>query len=160
MEEIRNNHLGHKKPVNNGINYRSLNRWVSRISEPSTGSQILRGSDFYCSAKTLHLFGRTKRLEFVTYLRLSQNKMFPSKIEWDLTNGPRSVSCDQAIRYSGFFGVRKQWGLLEISWNVEYLNYVWQMLISIWRKRTSIEKSGVLQITYCQQHFVKKRTST
>ena len=31
------------------------------------------------------------------------------------------------------------------------------MLISIWRKRTSIEKSGVLQITYCQQHFVKKR---
>ena len=30
----------------------------------------------------------------------------PSKIEWDLTNGPRSVSCDRAIRYSGFFGVR------------------------------------------------------
>ena len=28
------------------------------------------------------------------------------KIEWDLTNGPRSVSCDRAIRYSGFFGVR------------------------------------------------------
>ncbi len=26
---------------------------------------------------------------------------YPSKIEWDLTNGPRSVSCDRAIRYSG-----------------------------------------------------------
>ena len=38
------------------------------------------------------------------------NKIFsvydpPSKIEWDLTNGPRSVSCDPAIRYSGL-GVR------------------------------------------------------
>ena len=29
----------------------------------------------------------------------------PSKIEWDLTNGTRSGSCDRAIRYSGFFGV-------------------------------------------------------
>ena len=29
----------------------------------------------------------------------------PSKMEWDLPNGPRSVSCDRAIRYSGFFGV-------------------------------------------------------
>ena len=27
----------------------------------------------------------------------------PSKIEWDLTNGPRFVSCDRAIRDSGFF---------------------------------------------------------
>ena len=27
-------------------------------------------------------------------------------IQWDLTNGPRSVSCDRAIRYSGFFGVQ------------------------------------------------------
>ena len=25
----------------------------------------------------------------------------PSKIEWDLTNGP--LNCDRAIRYSGFF---------------------------------------------------------
>ncbi len=38
----------------------------------------------------------------------------PSKIEWNLTNGPRSVSCDRAIRYSGL-GVL-QWVLLEISW--------------------------------------------
>ena len=30
----------------------------------------------------------------------------PSKIKWDLTNGPRFVSCNRAIRYSGFFGVR------------------------------------------------------
>ena len=29
----------------------------------------------------------------------------PSNIAWDLTNGPRSVSCDRAIRYSGL-GVR------------------------------------------------------
>ena len=27
------------------------------------------------------------------------------------------VSCDRAIRYSGFFGVREKWVLLEISWN-------------------------------------------
>ena len=27
--------------------------------------------------------------------------MFPSEIEWDLTNGPRSVSCDRVIRYPG-----------------------------------------------------------
>ena len=42
--------------------------------------------------------------------------MDPSKIEWDLTNGPRSVSCDRAIRYSGFRGPF-QWVLLKISWN-------------------------------------------
>ena len=29
----------------------------------------------------------------------------PSKIESDLTNGPYQVSCDRAIRYSGFFRV-------------------------------------------------------
>ena len=28
---------------------------------------------------------------------------FHPKIQWDLTNGPRSVSCDRALRYSGFF---------------------------------------------------------
>ena len=26
--------------------------------------------------------------------------------EWDFMKGPRSVSCDRAIRYSGFFGLR------------------------------------------------------
>ena len=36
------------------------------------------------------------------YTRFSRN---PSNIKWDLTNGPRSVSCDRAIRYSGL-GVR------------------------------------------------------
>ena len=34
-----------------------------------------------------------------------QASFYPSKTEWDLTNGPRSVSCDRAIRYSGL-GVR------------------------------------------------------
>ena len=43
-------------------------------------------------------------------------RLYLSQIEWDLTNGPRSVSCDRAIRYSGFFGVRETWVLLEISW--------------------------------------------
>ena len=42
----------------------------------------------------------------------------PSKIEWDLTNGPRSVSYDRAIRYSGFF--RAPWNVGptvgQISW--------------------------------------------
>ena len=32
----------------------------------------------------------------------------PSKIKWDLTNRP--LSCDRAIRYSGFFGVRESRG--------------------------------------------------
>ena len=32
-------------------------------------------------------------------------------------NGPYQVSCDRAIRYSGFFGVREKWVRpLEISW--------------------------------------------
>ena len=43
----------------------------------------------------------------------------PSKnwmgFEWDLANGPRSVSCHRTIRYSGS-GVREKWVLLEISW--------------------------------------------
>ena len=30
---------------------------------------------------------------------------------------PDQVSCDRAIRYSGFFGVRETWVRLEISWN-------------------------------------------
>ena len=41
-----------------------------------------------------------------------------------ITNGPRSVSCDPAIRYSGFFGVREKWVLLEISWSVEVVFFV------------------------------------
>ena len=39
-------------------------------------------------------------------LATTKNGVVPSKIEWDLTNGPRLVSCDQATRYAGFFGVR------------------------------------------------------
>ena len=35
------------------------------------------------------------------------------KLNGTLTNGPRSVSCDRAIRYSGL-GVRETWVLLEI----------------------------------------------
>ena len=47
--------------------------------------------------------------------------LFPSKIEWDriptdLTKG----SCDRAIRYSGFFGVRGPWVLLESSWIISF----------------------------------------
>ena len=45
----------------------------------------------------------------------------PSKIEWELTNGP--LSCDRAIRYSGFFGVRETWILLEISWTDTYKSF-------------------------------------
>ncbi len=35
-------------------------------------------------------------------------------------NGPRSVSCYQAIRYSGL-GVPETWFLLEISWIYVYM---------------------------------------
>ena len=31
-------------------------------------------------------------------------------------HGPLSIKCNRAITYSGFFGVWKQWVLLEISW--------------------------------------------
>ena len=48
------------------------------------------------------------------YIHLPYNL---SNIEWDLTNGPCLVSCDRAMRYSGFFQVRIQWVRpLEISW--------------------------------------------
>ena len=58
-----------------------------------------------------------------TQLKLSQ---IPSKIEWDLTNGPRSVSCNRAIRYSGFFGVRETWvRSLEIPWTNESKSSDW-----------------------------------
>ena len=53
---------------------------------------------------------------------------YPSKIEWDLTNGPRSVSWDRAIRYSGL-GVRSGTVLLEISWKVSFCETakrIWQ----------------------------------
>ena len=42
-------------------------------------------------------------------LFVPKSTTIPSKIEWDLTNGPRSVSCDRAIRYSGR-GVRDRNG--------------------------------------------------
>ena len=35
-------------------------------------------------------------------------------------NGPCSVSCDGAIRYSGFFGVRETW----VLW-VRFLGFFW-----------------------------------
>ena len=56
-------------------------------------------------------------------LWVATGSLFPSKIEWHLTNGPRSVSC-RAIRYSGFFGVRETWVLwvrflgLLLRWNL------------------------------------------
>ena len=46
-------------------------------------------------------------------------------------NGPRSVSCDPAMRYSGFFGVRGPWVLLDISWKHQWLS---PNLISSWKK--------------------------
>ena len=46
---------------------------------------------------------------------------FPSKIEWDLTNGPCSVNCDRAIRYSGAQGSVKRgsdrWRFLRRLWH-------------------------------------------
>ncbi len=48
----------------------------------------------------------------------------PSKIEWDLTNGPRLGSCDRAIRHSGFFGV------LSVGPVGEFLEIVFNAFIS------------------------------
>ena len=60
-------------------------------------------------------FGR-RMVDEVWFLKLTS---IPSKLEWDLTNGPCSVSCDRAIRYSGLlFGVRGEFGVrsLENYW--------------------------------------------
>ncbi len=49
----------------------------------------------------------------------------PSKIEWDLANGHLSVSCDRAIRYSGYFGVRSVGptvGDFLDTWNIHILH--------------------------------------
>ena len=36
--------------------------------------------------------------------------LFPSKIQWDrIPMDPETVSCDRAVRCSGFFGVRETW---------------------------------------------------
>ena len=46
---------------------------------------------------------------------LVSGRVNPSKIEWDLTNGP--LSCDRAIRYSGFCrGPFRNGPGMEISW--------------------------------------------
>ena len=68
----------------------------------------------------------------------------PSNIEWDLTNGPRSVSCDRAIRYSGL-GVRETWVLLEISWLVAVVSFFKKEgkdHISRWCFQTFLESSS------------------
>ena len=41
----------------------------------------------------------------------------PSKIEWDLTNGPRSVSCETELLDTQVFSGSVQCVLLEISWS-------------------------------------------
>ena len=46
---------------------------------------------------------------------LVQFQTLHQKLNGTLPTDPY-VSCDRAIRYSGFFGVRIQWVLLEISW--------------------------------------------
>ena len=54
-----------------------------------------------------------------TQLSFKNYKMIPSRIEWDrIPTDPFQVSCDRAIRHSGFFGVREKWVRpLGISWN-------------------------------------------
>ena len=63
--------------------------------------------------------------------------IYPSKIEWDLTNGPRSVSCNRAIRSSGFFRVRSVAPVGQISWNIYTPPELWVFwgggfTVSVW----------------------------
>ena len=48
--------------------------------------------------------------------------MYPSKIEWDLTNGPLCKLLE--LLDTQVFSGSVQWVLLEISWNVKYLRYM------------------------------------
>ena len=43
--------------------------------------------------------------DFFSTIKKISSSMIPSKIEWDLTNGPNLGNCSWTIRYSGFFGV-------------------------------------------------------
>ena len=68
-------------------------------------AQVLVGKTQGNSAERLGMM-ETKTQKFPPKKVPSNSEAFnPSKIEWDLTNRPRSVSCDRAIRYSGL-GVR------------------------------------------------------
>ena len=55
-------------------------------------------------------------------------------------NGPRSVTYDRAIRYSGFFGVRETWVLLVISWIVSFDSMIlqWEMIVGFLQLKTCL----------------------
>ena len=103
-----------------------INHWTDTWDIPNTCSSVVNGRLFLrqaslgraglmmlmCWQKT----GRVDLLKRKSFIRKKTWLFGPSKIEWDLPNGPLSVSCDRAIRYPGFFWVRETWVLLEISW--------------------------------------------
>ena len=86
--------------------------------------------------------------------RVTNVIQYPSKIEWDFTNGPCSVSCDRAIGYSGFFGVRETWVLLEISWTISPGSV--EVLCCAFRRmnlnRTSVAHPWHLENTVCEMY--------
>ena len=51
-----------------------------------------------------HVSSRDQLLVAIILLKSIKNWIWPNP------NGPRSGSCDRALRYSGFFGVRGPWG--------------------------------------------------
>ena len=94
-------------------------KWVSPI-----------GSTLYTWVVMLYTWVVTSPSQWTTILSI-KNGMGPNP------NGPRSVSCDRAIRYSGFFGVREKWVLLEISWILFslrlFLQNIQLLCTKIWR---------------------------
>ena len=71
-----------------------------------------------------HVLGNHFGLPWFFFLNSSTYEFTKVRTYWSIKNwmgpnpnGPRSVSCDRAIRYSGFFGVRSGTVLLGISWN-------------------------------------------
>ena len=101
--------------------------WSSNwIISPSFGMNIKK----YLSCHQLDDGERVLKLEVNKLKRklqsLSRKSLRVGKTHWKVgsikngmgpnPNGPRSVSCDRAIRYSGFFGVRSVGPVGQISW--------------------------------------------
>ena len=60
----------------------------------------------------------------------------PSKIEWDHPNGPRSVSCDRAIRYSG-------WGVRSVGSVGDFLDLYKKRKESNWYIKNTVLKLNI-----------------
>ena len=80
------------------IRYMSGFAWFHECDEQKSYQYQLSSSNLTSLTANVHVSKEEK-------IHKSTICIYPSKIEWDLSNGPLSVSCDRAMRYSGS-GVR------------------------------------------------------